>query len=107
MADAPAGLSALQFNILTVCGAAALLLVAANVGLSLNNRQAQAEVNSRQQYINQTVQLSRLNNEIVQALANLSVQTNDDSIRTLLAEHGIQINTGAGAAPGEEGTGDE
>ncbi|UCG71938.1 MAG: hypothetical protein JSV45_11825 [Chromatiales bacterium] len=89
MADASAGLSSLQFSILTVCGVLALLLVAANVGLSLNNRVAQEEVNTRQQYINQTVQVSRLNNQIAEALATLSAQTGDESIRQLLAANGI------------------
>lgn len=89
MSDAPAGLSSLQFSVLTVCGALALLLVAANVGLSLNNRVAQEDVNTRQQYINQTVQVSRLNNQIAEALASLSAQTGDKSIRDLLAANGI------------------
>ena len=79
--------------------------MAANVGLSLNNRAAQAEVNQRQQFINETVQLARLNNQIVQALANLAVQTNDESIRRLLAAQGITITTQP-AADGAE-TGDE
>ena len=99
MADAPAGLSSLQFSILTICGALALLLVAANVGLSLNNRVAQDEVNTRQQYINQTVQVSRLNNEIAEALATLSAQTGDDSIRKLLAENGITFSAEADPEP--------
>lgn len=93
MSDAPAGLTSLQFNILTAGGALALLLVIANVGLSINNREARAEVDARQQYINDTVQLSRLNNQIVQALANLAVQTGDESITRLLADNGITIST--------------
>ena len=86
------GSSAAQVLLLTVLGAIALLLVLANIGLSLNNQQAQAEVNARQQFINQTVEVSRLNTQIVQALANLSVQNNDASIRNLLESEGISIN---------------
>jgi predicted PurR-regulated permease PerM len=86
------GISSAQALLLTVLGAIALLLVLANIGLSLNNQQAQAEVNARQQYINQTVEISRLNAQIVQALANLSVQNNDASIRNLLESQGISIN---------------
>ena len=78
------GISSAQALLLTVLGAIALLLVLANIGLSLNNQQAQAEVNARQQYINQTVEISRLNAQIVQAHAYLSVQNNYVSILTLL-----------------------
>jgi hypothetical protein len=102
MSDAPAGLTSLQFNVLTSAGALSLVLVVANVGLSLNNREAQAQVNARQQYINDTVQLSRLNTQIVQALANLSVQTGDESIQRLLAAQGITISTEAAAASAAE-----
>jgi hypothetical protein len=89
MSDTPAGLSSLQFSVVTGCGALALLLVIANAGLVLNNRAKQADVNARQQFINETVQLGRLNNQIVQALASLSARTGDDSLRGLLAAHGI------------------
>jgi len=92
MAEETKGISSTQALLLTVLGAIALLLVLANIGLSLNNQQAQAEVNARQQYINQTVEISRLNNQIVQALANLSVQNNDASIRNLLESQGISFN---------------
>lgn len=93
------GISSTQALFLTILGAIALLLVLANIGLSLNNQQAQAEVNSRQQYINQTVEISRLNNQIVQALANLSVQNNDASIRNLLESQGISFNVQASEQP--------
>ena len=102
MADAPAGLTPLQFNILSIGGALALLLVAANVGLSLNNRELQEEVNTRQQYINQTVEISRLNTQIVNALANLSVKTGDEILRKLLADNGITFATDAEAAAAQE-----
>lgn len=102
MTDAPAGLSSLQFSLLTVCGALALLLVVANVGMSLNNRVAQEEVNTRQQYINQGVQVSRLNNQIAEALATLSAQTGDAAIRDLLAANGITFTAEDEAEPGPE-----
>jgi hypothetical protein len=95
MSQTSVGLSPQQFRILTGSAVLALLLVTANVGLSLNNREAQLEVNNRQQFINQTVQLSRLNNEIVQALVNLSVQTGDEGIRDLLAAQGITFSVDA------------
>lgn len=102
MTDAPAGLSSLQFSLLTVCGALALLLVVANIGMSLNNRAAQQEVNTRQQYINQTVQVSRLNSQIAEALATLSAQTGDAAIRDLLADNGITFTAPDEPEPGPE-----
>jgi len=92
MTESMKGISSAQALLLTVLGAIALLLVLANIGLSLNNQQAQIQVNARQQYINQTVEISRLNTQLAQALANLSVQNNDASIRNLLESQGISIN---------------
>ncbi|MGI9330071.1 MAG: hypothetical protein ACR2QB_05090 [Gammaproteobacteria bacterium] len=92
MAEETKVVSSTQALLLTVLGVIALLLALANIGLSLNNQQAQADVNARQQFINQTVEISQLNNQIVQALANLSVQNNDASIRDLLQSQGISFN---------------
>ena len=82
-----------QFVILTVLGVLALGLVLSSIGLTLNNRDAQAQVTARQQFIDQTDQLRILNKEIIEALANLSVHTGDESRRELLATQGITIQT--------------
>lgn len=89
-----------QFLLLTILGAVALLLVLANVGLTLNNREVQAQANARQQFIAQTEQLRVLNQQLVEALANLAVQTDDDSIRAMLAAQGIKVRV----EPQSEGT---
>ena len=95
------GLNEGQFWLLTALAALALILVLICTGLFFGNRATQAEVNARQQYINQTVQLGRLNTQVAQFLANLAVQTNDRRIRDLLAANGITITERPAETPVE------
>ena len=67
----------------------ALGFVAANIFLHRTNLALQEELAQRQQFINESIRLSRLNTELVQALATVAAQTNDQVIRDLLASHGI------------------
>jgi hypothetical protein len=61
-------------------------------------------VNTRGQYIQQSVQLEALGREIVTAIANLAVQQKDDQLRGILDAHGIRINAPAvGDAPAASG----
>ena len=85
----------------TVTGLAALgfVLIVVNMVLFLGNRRIQGEVNTRQQFINQTLALDRLNREIIQALASLAARNNDDQLRGLLAEHGISFTVTPTPAP--------
>ena len=78
-----------QFWTLTVLAAAALVLVLTNMILFGQNRQAQAELNGRAQYIQQGLQVEPLYREIVKALADLSVRNNDSELREVLAKQGI------------------
>ena len=93
-----------QFWILTGVAGATLVVVVVNLILFLGNRTIQIEGNNRQQFINQSIQLERLNREIVTALANLSVRDKDEQLRELLAAHGIVFTVNpppaAGAAAG-------
>ncbi|HXQ47409.1 MAG TPA: hypothetical protein VN806_12380 [Caulobacteraceae bacterium] len=68
------------------------LLVTSNAGI-------RGEVNGRQQYINQSVQLSRLNQELVNELGGFALR-NNAAIRQLLAESGITV-VGQAPAPGQ------
>jgi hypothetical protein len=82
-----------------------LVFVVVNIYLFLGNRSIQGEVNDRQQFINQSIQLDRLNRELIAGLANLAARNNDEQIRNLLASHGItftvnQPNAGGPAASG-------
>jgi len=72
--------------------AAAGALIVAYIVLVQDNRTVQAEVNRRQQFINQSNQLGRVNEALIRALAAAAVSNNDDKLRDLLAENGITIN---------------
>ena len=74
---------------MTVVAGLTVVLVLVNIVLVLGNRTIQNEVNARQQFINQTMVLERLNREIITTLADLAVRNNNDELRNPLAEHGI------------------
>ncbi len=84
--------------------AATLILVVAYLILGQDNRAAQAEVNRRQQFINQSIQLGRVNEALVRALATAATEEKDDRLRDLLTQNGITINpaTNAPAATAPE-----
>lgn len=67
----------------------ALAFVSANIVLHRTNLALQDELAQRQQFINESIRLSRLNGQLVQSLATLAAQTDDQAIRGLLASHGI------------------
>lgn len=100
-----------QFWFLTLTAGSALVLVVINVILARSNQNLQVEVNARQQYINQTIRISRLNGQVIQALANMSARTGDEQLRQLLAAHGISFSatlpaagtaTADGKSPGKD-----
>lgn len=78
--------------------ALALLLLVSNVALVNSNRTLQMEVSQRQNIISNGVNLSQLNNSLVQALADLSIKNDDKDIRDLLAAQGISIKPKGDAA---------
>ena len=84
-----------QFWFLTVAAGIALALVAVNIVLARKNQSLQTEINNRQQFINQTIQVSRLNTQVIQGLANLSASTGDQQIKDLLAANGISFTANA------------
>lgn len=69
-----------------------LVLVIINIVLFTGNRSIQAEVNTRQQFINQSLQLDRLNRDLIAALANLAARNNDEQLKNLLTSHGITLS---------------
>ena len=78
------------------------VLAFTNMILFERNRSLQGEVNSRAQYIQQSVQLEGLHREIVNAIASLAVRNKDDALKTILTQQGITFNVGqpeATAAP--------
>ncbi len=69
----------------------ALVFVVGNIVLHRTNLELQESLAQRQQFINESIRLSRFNGQLVQALATLSAQTDDAAIRNLLATHGINF----------------
>lgn len=78
----------------TLAAALGVGLVLTNMILFTGNKALQGEVNSRAQYIQQTVQLEGIHREIVNAIANLAVRNKDDALKTILTQQGITINPG-------------
>jgi hypothetical protein len=74
-----------------------LILVVVYLILVQQNRTVQAEVNQRQQFINQSIELNRINDALVRAIASTAVADKDDKLRDLLAQNGIAINPATGA----------
>ena len=82
-----------------------LILVLAYLSISQQNRSVQAEIEQRQQFINQSMQFGRVNEALIRVMASVAVNDKDDKLRDLLAKNGIKINpkTGTPAAAGETG----
>ena len=94
-----------QYRVLVALGALALLLVITNGVLFTQNRSAQAELNARQQYLQQTVGLESLYRDIVKALAELGAKNNDQQLLQMLAAQGINVSvTPAAPAPAAQPT---
>ena len=83
--------------------AAAGALVVAYIILVQENRTVQADVNRRQQFINQSIQLGRINEVLIRALAATAVSNKDDKLRELLADNGITINASGEPVPSASG----
>jgi hypothetical protein len=81
-----------------LAGAAGALVVAYII-LVQDNRTVQAEVNRRQQFVNQSIQLARINEALIRAIAATAVSNKDDKLRDLLADNGITINAAGEPVP--------
>jgi len=99
------------YRIIVALSGITFILVLVYLSVSSQNRTVQAQVDQRQQFINQSIQFARIDEALVGALAAAAVNDKDDKIRHLLAQNGITINpkTGAptpaavsGATPGAE-----
>ena len=79
-----------------------LALLVANLSLIGGNQRLQAEAAQRQAVIATATNLTPLNQNLAQALAEVSVKYDDGDIRDLLATQGISIRKPE-AAKGAEG----
>ena len=85
------------YRLLVALSGITLILVVVYIVLIQDNRSVQAGINQRQQFINQSIQLGRINDALVRALAATAVSNKDDKLRDLLAQSGITINPTTGA----------
>jgi hypothetical protein len=85
------------YRLLVALSGITLVLVVAYIVLNQDNRSIQAEINQRQQFINQSIQLGRVNDALIRALATTAFSNKDDKLRDLLAQNGITINPTTGA----------
>ena len=83
------------YRLLVALSGITLILVIAYIVVIQDNRSIQAEINQRQQFINQSIQLGRVNEALIRALAANAGK--DDKLRELLAQNGISINATTGA----------
>ena len=86
-----------EFWVLTIIAALTAVFSVANMMLYQINRNAQIEVNGRQQFIQQSLQLQGLYNEMIKALADLAIRNQDADLGNLLGAQGISISGGAAA----------
>ena len=80
----------------------ALVLVVANVLLTMGNQSVQADVNERQQFIAQSIQLEQLNRQVVAVLANMAMKSNDEQLKKLLAGTGVALGQSPESAGGSK-----
>ena len=85
------------YRLLVALSGITLILVVVYIVVIQDNRSVQSEVNQRQQFINQSIQLGRVNDALIRALAATAVSNKDDKLRDLLAQNGITINPTTGA----------
>ncbi len=92
-------LASRQHLILIVIATLAVGLAVVNIVLFKSNQTASAEYAQRGQYIQQTVQLEPLYQQIIKALAELAIKNNDTQLRDLLNSQGITITNHQPAVP--------
>jgi cell division protein FtsL len=85
-------LKPLHFKALCTLAAIAVILVGINIYMYTTNVKLQANVNDRAQYIQQSIQISELYQNIARNLADLAVRNNDEQLRQMLTQEGFVIN---------------
>jgi hypothetical protein len=78
-------------RVLTGLAVLMLVLVLVNILMSLGNQSLRAEVNERQQFLAQSMQLEGLHREIITVLATVALKTSNDQLKSLLASQGINF----------------
>ena len=84
---------------LSIWSALIAVLVLLNVLIALGNQSVQAEVGERQQEIAQTIQLETLNRQLITVLASMALKTNDEQLKKVLTESGVNLGGGPQTTP--------
>ena len=90
-----------KFWVLTVTAVGLLAMSIVNASMRSDVRARQMEIAERQQFLIDSAAWTRLNTQIIQALAQLAAQGNDADIRDMLAKHGVTYSLDSSAAPVE------
>lgn len=91
-------MSLTRYWILTLIAAASFMAMLVNIAFGVANGNARTDVNQRQQFVQQSVQLEGLYKDIVRSLAELGARNNDGDVKALLQKHGITYNVNPPAA---------
>jgi hypothetical protein len=91
-------LKPVQYWVILVLAAASMVLVAVNAGLYFMDRSAQARVNARARYIQQSQSIGSLYQEIAKALAKRAIDNHDGEVKALLAAEGFTVSPAVNAA---------
>ena len=84
---------------LNLLGFLSLILVFVNMFLLVGNQSLQRTVAERQQLIMRGIQMQAPAREVITALANLAVKSDDEQLKQLLANHGITVTVNPAPAP--------
>lgn len=89
---------------LNLLGFLSLILVFVNMFLLVGNQSLQRTLAERQQLIMRGIQMQAPAREVIAALANLAVKSDDEQLKQLLASHGITVtvNPAPAARPAKE-----
>ena len=93
-----------QYWVVTALGAVCCVAMLTAITLGYNNAKSRADVNQRQQFVQQSVQLEGLYKEIVRALAEMGARNNDGDVKAMLQKNGITYTANA-SAPGSPAPG--
>ena len=80
------------YAVATWLAIASIALVLVNGAVALRSQGAQTQVNQRQQAINQSAQLARVSQLLIETMAKSAVANKDDTLTQLLERHGVTIN---------------
>src|SRR5277367_944871 len=95
------GFSVVAYWASVALGVATIVLVGTNFAVLTSNQSIQAEINQRQQFIDQNPQLRRADEMLIRAIATAAVNAKDDKLRDLLAQQGITMAPTTGDTTGD------